>query len=181
MKRLVSMLLVATAFACGKSEPPAPTPAPVVTAEPAPPAVPEAAAPAKPAQHVELAIASVGEQMAFDKTTLTVPAGAEVHLVFKNNSKSTTMMHNWALVKVGTEAKVAEKGLMCSGRGAYRCPSGANYVDTSDTDLLAFTPQAKAGETTEVTFTAPDAGKYPYICTFPGHYMMMKGTLVVTP
>ncbi|MGH7283704.1 MAG: plastocyanin/azurin family copper-binding protein, partial [Polyangiaceae bacterium] len=30
------------------------------------------------------------------------------------------------------------------------------------------------------TFTAPGPGKYPYICTYPGHYMTMKGTLEVT-
>jgi len=40
---------------------------------------------------------------------------------------------------------------------------------------------AKPGGNAEVTFQAPAAGKYPYICSFPGHYMVMKGTLTVTP
>jgi azurin len=30
-----------------------------------------------------------------------------------------------------------------------------------------------------VTFTAPAAGDYPYICTFPGHYMTMRGVMHV--
>jgi len=37
------------------------------------------------------------------------------------------------------------------------------------------------GTSGETTFTAPAAGTYPYICTFPGHYLMMKGVLTVTP
>jgi azurin len=47
--------------------------------------------------------------------------------------------------------------------------------------VLAYTQMAPSGTTSEVTFTAPAAGAYPYICTFPGHYMMMKGVLTVTP
>jgi azurin len=125
-------------------------------------------------QKVDVQIESVGNEMAFDKTALTVPAGAEVHLVLKNNATMSTLPHNWVLVKQGTEASVALAGLKRGDK--------AGYVDVVDRDMLAFTPLAKPGETTEVTFTAPDeAGKYPYICTMPGHYMMMKGVLTVTP
>jgi azurin len=35
------------------------------------------------------------------------------------------------------------------------------------------------GETTTIAFTAPAAGTYDYICSFPGHYGMMKGKLIV--
>ena len=49
--------------------------------------------------------------------------------------------------------------------------------------MLAYTPLATDhGGTSEVTFTAPATpGGYPYICTVPGHYLKMKGTLVVAP
>ena len=46
--------------------------------------------------------------------------------------------------------------------------------------VLAFTPLAAPKQAAEVTFTAPAPGKYPYICTFPGHYLLMKGVLTVT-
>jgi len=173
MKAHLIALATVACFACGKPAPQqnvAP-PAPTVVAPAPTPSVVEA--PKPPAVHVELQVASVGNEMRFDKVTLTVPTGAEVHLVFKNNSTMTTMQHNWALVRPGTEASVALHGLNMGER--------AGYVDVRDHDLMTFTPQAKAGESTEVTFTAPEAGKYPYICTFPGHYMMMKGTLTVTP
>lgn len=144
--------------------------APAQSVAPAPtPSVPEKTVP-----KVDIQIASVANEMAFDKTALTVPAGAEVHLVLKNNATISTLPHNWVLVKAGTEASVALVGLKRGDK--------AGYVDVFDHDMLAFTPMAKPGETTEVTFTAPDeAGKYPYICTMPGHYMMMKGILTVTP
>jgi azurin len=35
------------------------------------------------------------------------------------------------------------------------------------------------GETTTIEFTAPAAGTYDYICSFPAHYAMMKGKLIV--
>jgi azurin len=47
--------------------------------------------------------------------------------------------------------------------------------------VIAHTPMAKPGETTEVTFTAPAAGTYPFICTVPGHYMLMKGVFTAAP
>jgi azurin len=145
----------------------APPPTQAPTSDPAP-------APAQPTKGdtVEIEIASVGETMAFDKTKLTVPAGSDVHVVFKNNGASAAMTHNWVLVKVGTEAKVAAAGL-------EKGPAGGYFAQTED--VLAATPLAKPKETTEITFKAPPPGKYPYICTFPGHYMMMKGELTVTP
>jgi azurin len=136
---------------------PTPEPAPAPTAE-------------KPL--VELEIASVGDTMAFDKTKLTVPSGSRVHLVLKNRGTLAVMTHNWVLVKKGTEAHVALDGLEKAQATGYVVPSD---------DVFAYTPMAAPGKTTEITFDAPAPGTYPYICTFPGHYVMMKGELTVTP
>jgi azurin len=162
--RETSSGLVATAAAAALTDKSQPAP-PKAEPEPVAPAVPA------PAQKVELEIGAVASTMTFDKTSLTVPAGAEVHLVLKD-SKPGTLMHNWVLVKPGAEAAVAAAGLPAG-------PTG-NYV-TPGADVFAFAPLAQPGKTSEVTFQAPPAGSYPYICTFPGHYLMMKGTLVVTP
>jgi azurin len=36
------------------------------------------------------------------------------------------------------------------------------------------------GDREVLRFTAPTTkGKYPYICTFPGHWLVMKGEMVV--
>jgi azurin len=149
------------------------TPVPAVLAPAASKPEPTATEAPKAVAHVEIHIETLANTMTFDKTALTVPAGAEVHLVLKNNATMTTLPHNWALVKPGTEAGVAAAGL--------KMGDPAGYFDVRDKDALAHTPMAKPGETSEVTFTAPEAGTYPYICTVPGHYMMMNGVLTVTP
>jgi len=177
MQRLAVTFFVAV-FAsnvgCGKTDKEAPPAATATTPPPTASATPSAsAAPVKPVPHVELALQSVANTMAYDKTALTVPTGAEVHLVLKNNSTMATLPHNWVLVKPGTEASVAA--------GALKYGERAGYINMTDNDMIEHTPLAKPGETTELTFTAPAAGTYPYICTVPGHYMLMKGVLTVTP
>jgi azurin len=173
----IALAAAVTLGGCGKSS--AATSTSVTTpstAAPAPEPTPAPSAvepPPKPVQHVELDLASVGNTMTYDKKTLTVPTGAEVHLTLKNNSTVETLPHNWVLVKTGTEAAVAAAGLKIGDK--------AGYIDTFDHDMIVHTPLAKPGQSTEVTFTAPDPGTYPYICTVPGHYMMMKGVLTVTP
>jgi azurin len=181
--RMHPIALIATTLAlaagCSKSDdsqksaPPTATSAPAATtaAAPTPSAAPSASA--KPAQTVEIQIASVANTMTYDKTKLSVPAGSSVHLTMKNNATMATLPHNWVLVKPGTEASVAAAGL--------KLGEAAGYFDVRDKDALAHTDLAKPGTTSEVTFDAPAPGDYPYICTFPGHYMMMKGVLTVTP
>jgi azurin len=179
---IIAMGTTSLAAGCGKSnETSSGTPAPSASASAVVPAAvpptlptPSASASAAPeaAKKVELEIASVGDTMFYDKKTLTVPTGAHVHLTLKNNGKLAVMQHNWVLVKKGTEAKVALAGM-------EKAPD-AGYVVPSD-DVLAYTPLAQPQTTAEVTFTAPAPGDYPYICTFPGHYVVMKGVLTVTP
>ncbi len=148
-----------------RSLPPVPKAAPAPVLAPAPSAVSAAA------QKVEFTIGTVGNTMAFDKTTLTVPTGSTVHVIVKN-AEPGMLPHNWVLVKPGREASVAAAGI----------PKGleGNYVDPG-VDVLAYTPLAEPGKQSDVTFSAPAPGSYPYICTFPGHYLMMKGVLSVTP
>jgi azurin len=121
---------------------------------------------------VELEIATVGDTMYFDKKALTVPAGSTVHLKLKNNGTLEVMQHNWVLVTPGKEAAVAAEGLAKAQKTGYLVPGP---------DVLANTPMAKPGQTVEVTFPAPAAGKYAFICTYPGHYLSMHGSFTVTP
>jgi azurin len=177
---LIPLALVALALMSGCDEkvssggsaaPSDTPPSPPPTSEaPSPP--PSAAPSAAPAPKVEVTIASVANTMAFDKTKLSVPSGSEVHLTLKNNATMSTLPHNWVLVTSGTQAKVAADGLT-------KGPD-AGYI-AEGPSVLAYTPLAPPGGTVDVTFKAPAAGDYPYICTVPGHYMMMKGVLTVTP
>jgi azurin len=150
---------------------PAKTTTPPPTAASSPPAVASSAPPVKPT--AEFKLATVGNTMLYDVTSFTVSAGQPVHLVLHNNSTMKLLPHNWALVKPGTEAAVAAAGLKKGELGGY--------LDVQSSDVLAYSPLAAMRSTVEVTFTAPtEPGSYPYICTVPGHYLKMKGTLVVT-
>jgi azurin len=35
------------------------------------------------------------------------------------------------------------------------------------------------GESDTITFDAPEAGTYVFLCTFPGHYQVMRGEFIV--
>lgn len=120
----------------------------------------------------ELKIGSTGVTMVFDVSKFYVKPGQPVHVTFENKAPGT-LPHNWVLLaKPGTEASYA-----------------ASVVDKVKDDfyadgpgVLAHVALTKPGTTSETTFTAPtEPGDYPYICSFPGHYMMMKGVLTVKP
>lgn len=122
---------------------------------------------------VTIDIASDGENLAFDKKTLTVTAGQQVTLKFKNNS--VAQQHNWVLVQGGdANAKVIADGGIVAGLEA-------DFLPADQSNVVAHTKVANGGESVEVSFTAPAAGTYQYICTVPGHYPLMVGTLTVNP
>ena len=116
------------------------------------------------------------EDMKYSATTLTVRRGEAVtiRLTGKGTLPKIAMAHNVVVLKLGTDIlKLLKDG----------APSRAtDFIPPSMMDaVIARTPFAGPGETVQVTFTAPTKpGKYPFICTFAGHYQGgMKGTLIV--
>ena len=122
------------------------------------------------AMETTINIGSVGETMAYDKTDLSVPAGKDITLNFKNNS--TTLQHNWVLVKPGTENDVGLAGIK-AGMAKGFIPDDAATAPS----ILAHTKLVNAGAADSITFKAPPAGDYPFICTNAGHHTVMKGVL----
>ena len=165
---------------------PSPTSEPAPTTSPTPTSAPEpspTSAPAlttavptptsAPAGPIKLEISVLGDQLMFDKESFTVPEGAEVTLTF--NNASTIEQHNWVLIKAGTKDEVGD-------RGAIAGPAN-NWVDPNDPDIINNIRNKKLlepGEIQEITFTAPAAGTYQFICTFPAHPRTMFGDFVVT-
>lgn len=119
---------------------------------------------------VNLEISSIGETMAFDKKEFTVPAGSKVTLTLKNNATSPVMTHNFVLVQKGKVEEV--------GQAAATIPADKGHMPDNPA-ILAHTPLSKPGETVSVTFDAPPAGSYEFLCTTPGHYALMRGTFTV--
>jgi len=127
------------------------------------------AADAKP---LEIKLSPVGNTMVFNKKAFTVKASQAIKVTLKNVATAdSNMSHNFVLVAPGAEAKVMNEGMAAGEAGGY--------VKASP-EVLAHTPLAKPGETVSVTFTAPTAkGSYTFLCTFPGHGLLMRGVMKV--
>lgn len=123
-------------------------------------------------QEVSIELGS-NDQMQYDNSELRVPANSRVTLTLKHNGTMAkeAMGHNFVLLKAGTD-------IPAFGMKAVEAGIANEHIPDSD-DVLAHTSLIGGGEETSVTFDAPAAGTYDYICSFPGHYGMMKGKLIV--
>jgi len=115
-----------------------------------------------------------GNQMQFRETEFTVAPGRTIELVFENTATSPSMQHN-VVVLNSTEDAVFRR----VGEAGMSAGSTNDYVPEDDA-ILAHTAVAPPGETVSVTVTVPEeTGEYGYLCTFPGHWATMQGTMHV--
>jgi len=123
---------------------------------------------------VVLTLGVVPDVMKYDHAELTVPAGRKARIVFKNTDH---MQHNALVIKPGTLDKV---GALADAMLSDPTALSRNYVPASP-DVLFNAPLVNPGETFAIDFVAPsEPGRYPIICTFPGHWRIMQSTLVVS-
>ena len=118
---------------------------------------------------------TVEEKMLFDKSTFKVTAGKRVKIIFDNND---SMPHNIIIGKPGSLEKLgAAADAMLSDRSAVE----KGYVPSSP-DIIASMGLLFPGQKEVMNFTAPKSpGDYVYVCTFPGHWRIMKGIMKVDP
>ena len=106
---------------------------------------------AKAQKTVSLRLGAKGDEMAFNKTTLSAPAGASIKLTFKNDSK--TLQHNLVLIKPGTAEEVANAGLTAGVEKSYVVESP---------NVIAHTKLLNSGQSETLAFVAPsEPGDYP--------------------
>lgn len=111
----------------------------------------------------------------FSVKELHAKAGERLTLTFTNPD---VMPHNWALLVQGSMASVGEQAnrFIADPRAVSR-----HYVPDIP-EVLAYTDMVNPGGAFSVHFNAPkQPGDYPYICTFPGHWMLMNGVMHVAP
>jgi plastocyanin len=107
----------------------------------------------------------------YDKTDITVKAGSKIKWTFSNNDD---MPHNTVIVPKGEEIAVGELGSKL-GLQAVKLSYIANTPK-----ILYNTTLVGPGSSQTIYFVAPTKpGKYTYVCTAPGHYYVMQGTLTV--
>ena len=116
------------------------------------------------------------DDMKFNVSSMTARPGEpiRIRLIVKGTMPRLVMAHNVAVLKPGTDiAKLVAEG--APHRATDFIPPAMSG------SVIAKTPLAGPGETVDVTFAAPKTpGRYPFICTFAGHYQSgMKGTLIV--
>lgn len=107
----------------------------------------------------------------FDITEIQVNRGERVALTFTNDDN---MVHNFVLVQPESGDEVGEAAINLGLQG-----SDMSYVPDSE-QVIAFTSLLQPANSETIYFTAPEEpGVYTYLCTFPGHHIAMRGTLVV--
>jgi putative heme-binding domain-containing protein len=118
-------------------------------------------------------IHTVEEEMRYDTPFFAVEAGRSVQVVLQNED---LMPHNLVITAPDALQEVAQMGaLLPKGEGV----EAKQYVPKSPLVLFA-TEMVPAGKQERLTFTAPsEPGEYPFVCTFPRHWMRMYGVMVV--
>jgi len=113
--------------------------------------------------------------MKFNKSKLPVFEGQKVILTLKHTGKMAAkyMGHNIVILQKGVDVTdFAVKAIAASDTG---------YVPKDAIkDVVAYTKVIGGGESTTIEFDAPAVGVYDFICSFPGHYGLMKGKFVVS-
>ena len=133
----------------------------------------ESNTPATNGDATEIHLKVIKNEMKYDLKTFTVEAGKPVEITFENPD---FMQHNLLIVQPG--------GLETVGKAADKLasdPKGAEmqYVPTIS-EVLFSTKLVNPQETVKLSFIAPaKTGDYPFVCTFPGHWSIMNGTMKV--
>ncbi|WP_100614269.1 azurin [Confluentibacter citreus] len=114
------------------------------------------------------------DMMKFDLSEIKVKAGQKVKITLRHKGKMdvNVMGHNFVILKQGVD--VAEFGAKAAvARDTKYIPAG------SEKDIVAHTDLIGGGQTSSIEFDAPEAGTYDFLCSFPGHYALMKGKFIV--
>jgi azurin len=132
-------------------------------------------APASRADDEKKVLIHATDQMKYDVVSIDATAGQKVTVTLTNSGSlpKVAMAHNFVLLKAGTNVSTFAMAAMTHQDTGYMPPNMAGQV-------IVASKLVGPGESDTVTFIAPAAGTYDYICTFPGHALAgMRGTLNV--
>ncbi|MFN8292161.1 MAG: azurin [Chitinophagales bacterium] len=134
---------------------------------------PAAEAPAAPLSDAVVTITG-DDNMKFDLTEIKVKEGQNVKLTLKHAGKApvVAMGHNFVLLDEGVDLEAFAQAAVAAKDNDY-------IPKDKEGEVIAHTKTIGGGESTEIEFTAPGKGTYDFLCSFPGHYGMMKGKFIV--
>ena len=105
---------------------------------------------------------------------LRVKGGAKVSLTFRNLDPS--MPHNVVIVQPDRLTAIMDASMKLAAS-----PKGlAKHYVPDDKGVIALSPVLQSGNSYVMYFRSPrKPGVYPYLCTYPGHWQVMQGKLMV--
>jgi azurin len=123
-------------------------------------------------------IRTVREQMRYDTPRLVVEAGKPFEVIFEN---ADALPHNLVFTQPGAKEALATAAQTMPPTQVDA--EGRAYLPADSMNLvLGATKMLEAGQSQTLKLTAPTApGHYDYVCTFPGHWTIMNGSLIVVP
>ena len=127
---------------------------------------------------VAITIKTKPAQMKYDTEHISAAPGAKVSITLQNDDD---LPHNLVVCKAKADG-TNDKGLDVAMQAWNMGEAGmkADWIPQNDR-ILAHTKMVNPHESQTVTFTAPEtAGDYPFVCTFPGHAMVMNGVMTVS-
>ena len=112
------------------------------------------------------------DSMQFTVKEFTVKAGQKVKLTLKHLGQlpKAAMGHNLVILKPGTTPVSFATAAI---------PAKDYFPEDKADQTIAHTALIGGGETSTIEFTAPAAGTYEYICSYPNHWAMMLGKMIV--
>ena len=126
-------------------------------------------------QQCSLAI-EANDQIQFNTKELHVKKSCkEVTLTLKHAGQlaANVMGHNWVLAATPDYMAIAQAG---------QAAGAPNYLPTGDARILASTNVIGGGQSVSIKFDPAKltvGGDYTFFCSFPGHYVLMNGKLIV--
>jgi plastocyanin len=121
----------------------------------------------------QVSIGTLHGQLRFSPEAFAVKPGSIIDVNFENSDE---MIHNliFAIGDGKTIDQIAESALKLGEKGMEM-----GFVP-KDSSILASIGLVQPGKKASVRFTAPkEKGDYPYVCTFPGHSLTMRGIMKV--
>ncbi|MDP1587763.1 MAG: ThuA domain-containing protein [Prosthecobacter sp.] len=115
-------------------------------------------------------VGTIPERLMYDVKELSVKSGKKIKLTFANTD---VMPHNLLIVKPGQADAIMNAAIVMGAKGFE------NGFIPEGTDILWHTKLLDHGKEEVLEFTAPAPGDYPFICSFPGHGIIMRGVMHV--
>ncbi len=114
--------------------------------------------------------------MSFDKKTIEIKAGETISLTLDNQTTlpKLSMGHNLIILKKDADMTAyATKAMGAKDTEFVPADEEMKAMVIAHTKLLG------AKEKDTITFSIKEPGEYKFLCTFPGHYAVMNGTITV--